>query len=117
MKSNATFCTRHESENRGEAREEFHVYDSIDPNTSRLENGAKRTGGERHGVRDWDRNHIFLGNDFHRVEDESVVFEYHEVNIFPSDQSDCVTDCGIRKNGRSLFGEFDEENAATLVRL
>ena len=64
------------------------------------------------GLRVGDRDHVFLGNDFHRVEDEAVVLEDDEVNVLAPDQFDRAADGGISQNGRALLREFDEENFA-----
>ncbi len=63
-----------------------------------------------------DRYHIFLGNDVHCVENETVVVKYDEVNVFNSDHLDRTTNREISENGRALLCELDEENTPKLVR-
>src|SRR5262249_51901992 len=103
-------------QHRGEAREEFHINDRVDANLSDSMHCPHCTQRESEEAVRHDRYHIFPRNDVHCVENEAIVFEYDEVNVFTSDHVDCTPNCRISQNGRALFRELDEENAPNLVR-
>ena len=84
--------------------------------SARAQNCAQGAEGERERTFGRNRDHIFLRNDFHHVEDEAVVLENDEVNVLASDQFGRAADGGISQNGRALFREFDEQNFAWLAR-
>ena len=58
---------------------------------------SQRTSREPEKTVRRDRYHISLGNDFHRVENEAVVFKYDEVNVFTSDHFDRTTELRDRR--------------------
>ena len=115
VKTDARSRTRQEGQQGGKASKEFHVHRGIDPNSASAQNRPQRPTGERERTPRVDRDHIFFGNDFHRVEDEAVVLEDDEVDVLASDQFGRATNRGISQNGRALLREFDEENFAWLA--
>src|ERR1700756_5675736 len=116
MKSNTRFRAGCESHNRGEAGKEFQVNNPIDADSSNSMHCSQRTQREAERTARRERYHISLGNDAHCIENEAIVFEYNEVNVFASDYVDRPTNCRISENGRALLGELDEENAPNLTR-
>jgi hypothetical protein len=99
MKTHTRFGASRERQHRREARQKFHIDNCINVNFSDLTHCSQRAKRESERAGRRDRYDISLGNDLHRVENEAVVFEYDEVNIFTSDHVDRTTNCGIGKNG------------------
>src|SRR6516165_12065284 len=116
MKPNTRFCAGRESQNRGEACQEFQINDRVDPDFSDSMHCSQRIKRESDRTVYRNRYHILFGNDLHCVENESIVLKYNEVNVFASDHVDCTTNCRISENGRALLRELNEENAPNFAR-
>jgi hypothetical protein len=84
---------------RGEARQRFHINDRVDADFPDPERRSQRTGGKSEKVLRRDRYHISIGNDFYHVENEAIIFEYDEVNVFTSNHFDRAQNCRIGENG------------------
>src|SRR5438552_19196966 len=108
MKTHTCFGAGRERQHRGEACQEFHVNDRVDANFSDSMHGSQRTKRESERTVRRDRYHILLGNDVHCVENEAIVFEYDEVNIFTSDHVERTTNCRLSENGSALYRALDE---------
>ena len=63
---------------------------------------SQRTSRESEKTVRRDRYHISIGNNFHRVENEAIVFEYDEVNVFTSNHFDRTTELRDRRERLSL---------------
>ncbi len=63
------------------------------------EHCSQRSSRESEKIVRRDRYHISIGNNFHRVENEAIVFEYDEVNVFTSNHFDRTQNCRIGENG------------------
>ena len=116
VKPDARARTRQERQQGGKAAKEFHVHRGIDSNSAGAQNRPPRPTGEREGTPRVDRDHIFLGNHFHGIEDEAIVLKDDAVNVLTSHQFNRATNRGVGQNGRALLREFDEENLARLAR-
>ena len=46
-----------------------------------------------------DGYHISIGNDFHHVENEAIILEYDEVNVFTSNHFGRTKNCRISEDG------------------
>ena len=99
MKANTRFGAGSKRQYRGETCQKFHINDRVDADFADLEHCSQRTSRESEKAVRRDRYHISLGNNFHRVENEAVVFEYDEVNVFTSNHFDRTQNCGIGENG------------------
>src|SRR5258705_13893608 len=99
MKANTRFGAGRKRQYCGETCQKFHINDRVDADFSDLEHRLHRTSHESKKTLRRDRYHISLGNDLHDVENESIVFEYDEVNVFTPDHFDRTTNCGIGENG------------------
>src|SRR5215469_17114893 len=111
MKANARFGTRRKGQYRGKTCQKFHIDDGVDSDFADLQYSSQRIDRESEETLRRNRDHIPNGNDFHRFENEAIVFEYDEVDVFTSNHFDRTTDCGIGENSRALLRELDEENA------
>ncbi len=99
MKANTRFSAGRKRQYRGETCQKLHVNDRVDPDFADLEHCSQRSGRESEKILRRDRYHIFIGNNFHRVENEAIIFEYDEVNVFTPNHFDRATNCGIGENG------------------
>src|SRR5262249_29632582 len=116
MKPNTRLRAGRESQNRGEACQEFQINDCVDADLSDSMHCSHRINGKSDGTARRNRYHILLGNDVHCVENESIVLKYDEVNIFTANHFDRTTNCRISENGRALLRELDEKNAPNFAR-
>src|SRR5581483_2943398 len=91
MKANSRFSAGSKCQYRGETCQKFHINDRVDTDSSYLQYGSHGISRKSEQALRRDRYHIFLRNDFHRVENEAIIFEYDEVNVFTSDHFDCAT--------------------------
>src|SRR5262245_45616757 len=115
MKTHPCFGACRERQYCGETCQKFHINDRVDANFSDPQHRSQRTERETEKTVRRNRYHIFRGDDLHCVKNEAIVFEYHEVNVFPSNHVDRMMNCRISENGRTLFRELDEENAPNLT--
>src|SRR4029453_11600699 len=115
MKANTRFGAGRKCQYRGETCQKFHINDRVDPDFPYLEHCSQRSGRESEKILRRDRYHIFIGNNFHRVENEAIIFEYDEVNVFTSNHFDRTQNCRIGENGLALLRKLPEENALTLA--
>jgi len=81
---------------RGEARQKFHINDRVDADPGHR---SQRTARKSEKILRRDRYHNSIGNDFHHVENEAIIFEYNEVNVFTSNHFDRAQNCRIGENG------------------
>ncbi len=116
LKANARFSAGGKRQNGREACQEFQIDYCVDANFSGLKHRLQRTSRESEKTLRRDRYHICIGNNFHRVENDAIIFEYDEVNIFTSNHFDLAQNCWIGENGRALLRELNEENAMDLTR-
>ncbi len=84
---------------RGGARQKFHIYDRVNADFPDPKHRSQRTGRKSEKILRRDRYHISIGNDFHHVENEAIIFEYNEVNVFTSNHFDRAQNCRIGENG------------------
>src|SRR5438105_12977783 len=98
MKANTRFGASRKRQYRGETCQKFHINDRVDADFSDLEDCSQGTTCEFENALRRDRYHISIGNDFHRVENEAVVFEYDEVNVLPPYHFDRKANRGIADN-------------------
>src|SRR5262245_55851614 len=108
MKTDPCFGPGRERQHCGEACQELHINDRVDTDFSAPTHPSQRTKREFEKAVRRDRYHIFLWNDVHCVENEAIVFEHDEINVFTSDQVDRTTNGGISENGRALLRKLDE---------
>src|SRR6266550_3177976 len=99
MKANTRFGAGHKCQHRREACQEFHINDRIDANSPDPKHRSQRASRQPEKTPCRDRYHISLRNNFHRVENESIVFEYDEVNVLTADHLGRTTNRGIGENG------------------
>src|SRR6266536_1965187 len=102
MKANARFGAGRKCHYRGETCQKFHINNRVDADFPYPQPRSQRTSRESEKALRRDRYHISLGNNFHRVENEAIVFEYDEVNVFTSNHFDRTQNRGIGENGQSL---------------
>src|SRR5881409_3635936 len=84
---------------RGETCEKLHINDCVDADFADLEHCSQRAGREFEKILRRDRYYISIRNNFHRIENEAIVFEYDEVNVFTSNDFDRTKNCRIGENG------------------
>src|SRR5882757_7380274 len=99
MKPNTRFGAGRKRQYRGETCQKFHINDRVDADFSDLEDCSQGTSYKFENALRRDRYHISIGNDFHRVENEAIVFEYDEVNVFTSNHFDRTQNCRIGEYG------------------
>src|SRR6266481_7639701 len=116
MKPNARFGAGQKRQYRREPCQKLHVNDRVDADFPHLQHRLQRTSRESEKTVRRDCYHISIGDNFHRVENEAIAFEYDEVNVFTSNHFDRTQNCGIGEDGRALLRELDDENAPNLVR-
>src|SRR5438034_7216802 len=80
MKANTRFGAGRKCHYRGETCQKFHINNRVDADFPYPQHRSQRTSRESEKALRRDRYHISLGNNFHRVENESIVFEYDEVD-------------------------------------
>src|SRR6516162_7698766 len=106
MKTDPCFGPGRERQQCGEACQELHINDRVDADFSDPTYGSQRTKRESERTVSRNRYHISRRNDFHCVENKSIVFKYDEVNVFASDHRDRTTNGGISQNGGALLYEL-----------
>src|SRR5215212_694026 len=99
MKANPRFGACRKRHYRGETCQKLHVNDRVDADLADLKYRSQRAGGESEKALRRDRYHISIGNDFHRIENEAIILEYDEVNVFTSNHFDRAENCRIGENG------------------
>src|SRR5437899_10087274 len=97
--ANTRFGAGRKRQYRGETCQKVDITDRVDADFPGLQHRSQRTSRKSEKTLRRDRYHISIGNNFHRVENESIVFEYDEVNVFTSNHFDRTTNCGIGENG------------------
>src|SRR5437016_10448255 len=115
MKANTRFGAGRKRQHGGETCQKLHVNDRVYADFPESTYCSQRTKRESKRAVRRDRYHIFFGNDVHRVENESVVLEYDEINVFASDHVDRTTNSRISENRRALLRKLNEENALNLT--
>src|SRR5438552_18427587 len=99
MKANTRFGAGRKSQYRGETCQKLHINDRVDADFPESMYCSQRTKRESQRAVRRDRYHISIGNDVHCVENEAIIFEYDEVNVFTSNHFDRTQNCGIGENG------------------
>ena len=94
MKANARFGAGRKRQYRGETCQKLHINDRVDTDFADLEHCSQCSSRESEKILRRDRYHISNGNDFHRIENEAIVFEYDEVNVFTTNHFDRTTNRG-----------------------
>src|SRR5947207_14053649 len=84
---------------RGETCQKLHVNDRVDADFPHLQQRPQRASRQSEKTLRRDCYHISIGNNFHHVENEAIIFEYDEVNVFTSNHFNRTTNCGIREHG------------------
>src|SRR6266446_5473895 len=98
MKPNARLGTGRKRQYCGEARQKFHINDRVDADFPRPQHRSQGISRESEKALRRDCYHIPLWNDFHRVENKAIIFEYDEVYVLTSNHVDRTTNRGIGEN-------------------
>src|SRR5438034_9576055 len=97
MKANTRFGAGRKRQYRRETCQKFHINDRVDADFPGLQHRSQRTSRKSEKTLRLDRYHISIGNNFNRVENESIVFDYDEVNVFMFNLFHRITNHGMAK--------------------
>src|SRR5436305_8384022 len=110
MKANTRFSAGHKRQHRGETCEKLHINDCVDSDFADLEHCSQCAGRESEKILRRDRYYISIGNNFHRIENEAIVFEYDEVKVFTSNHLNATKNVGLGENVLAFLFKLHEEN-------
>jgi hypothetical protein len=110
MHANANAGSAEIGNRRREAGEKFQINGRIDPEQTHAQQDPE--GPEehrRHGSR-WDGQDVVLRDQFKDIDDEAILFEGGEIDIFGPHHLDGAPNGIGGEDGRPLFRQFDDDD-------